>query len=209
MLSTLKKSFIFNLRLYFLTKNCLLLYNLKLFLLKFYKKNKLYILSIWVFFLLKKKIKLLRRKRFNNKKKIKFLRRKRFNNKKNNKSLRSKYNQFCKLDKKLFSRRVFGNKVGMKFITLRSNNYIFYHIKKVSFLYFKVKKLFLKYKNLISFYQLLKKKLYIYLFKKKYVMHFTVTSCKLRLSLLIHYNYEKTWVIDKQYFIFLKKTIND
>lgn len=176
MLSTFKKSFIFNLRLYFLTKNCLLLYNLKLFLLKFYKKDKLYLLSIWVFFLLKKKIKSLRRKRFNNNKKIKFLRRKRFNRRKNNKF---KYNQSLIKDKKLRTRKVFDSKIGTKFIDFKSNTYIFYYIKKISFLYFKVKKLFLKYKRLISFYQLFKKKLYIHLFKKKYVMHFTVTSSNL------------------------------
>ena len=59
---TIKLSSIFKLRLFFLSKVCLLLYRLKPFSIKFYEYNSFFIFSIWIFFFLKKKIKKIRKK---------------------------------------------------------------------------------------------------------------------------------------------------
>ena len=60
---TIKLSSIFKLRLFFLSKVCLLLYRLKPFSIKFYEYNSFFIFSIWIFFFLKKKIKKIRKKK--------------------------------------------------------------------------------------------------------------------------------------------------
>jgi len=91
-LASLKDSSIFKLRLFFLSKTCLLLYNLRPFSIKFFKHNSFFIFSIWVFFFLKKKLKQLKRNKFN-KKKINHFGLRKFNKKQNNRFNKRKFNK--------------------------------------------------------------------------------------------------------------------